>query len=261
MLWGRKIKGIINPDGKMALSFETVKDVETILSETIAQNNLNSDTDIFACFGLHPIVNMKEERDRESIELPPFQRAVLRKLRHTFRNIVLVLIGNGPIAVAEEDEAPEIRSILWSAFGCEEIGNGLADVITGKVSPAGRTSQTWYRDDSQLGDIEDYDIRKTGMTYLYMTEKPLYRFGYGLSYTTFESELNGTEIHVKNTGSVTSDHVIQIYKSPDGEYFLYDNDRNCRDVSGREIPTGSRLVFFERLHDVKPGEEVFCEFR
>lgn len=261
MLCGRKIKGIINPDGKMALSFETVKDVETILSETIAQNNLSSDTDIFACFGLHPIVNMKEERDRESIELPPFQRAVLRKLRQTFRNIVLVLIGNGPIAVTEEDEAPEIRSILWSAFGCEEIGNGLADVITGKVSPAGRTSQTWYRDDSQLGDIEDYDIRKTGMTYLYMTEKPLYRFGYGLSYTTFESELNGTKTRVKNTGSVTSDHVVQIYKSPDGEYFLYDNDRDCRDVSGREIPTGSKLIFFERLHDVKPGEEVFCEFR
>lgn len=261
MLCGRKIKGIINPDGKMALSFETVKDVETILSETIAQNNLSSDTDIFACFGLHPIVNMKEERDRESIELPPFQRAVLRKLRQTFRNIVLVLIGNGPIAVTEEDKAPEIRSILWSAFGCEEIGNGLADVITGKVSPAGRTSQTWYRDDSQLGDIEDYDIRKTGMTYLYMTEKPLYRFGYGLSYTTFESELNGTKTRVKNTGSVTSDHVVQIYKSPDGEYFLYDNDRDCRNVSGREIPTGSKLVFFERLHDVKPGEEVFCEFR
>ncbi len=257
----RNIKGITNPDGKMALCFETVKDVETILSETIEQNNLNSDTDIFACFGLHPIVNMKEERDRESIELPPFQRAVLRKLRQTFKNIALVLIGNAPIAVAEEDEAPEIRSILWSAFGCEEIGNGLADVITGRVSPAGRTSQTWYRDDSQLGDIEDYDIRKTGMTYLYMTEKPLYRFGYGLSYTTFESKLLENKVRVINTGSFTSDHVVQVYESPDGEYFLYDNDRDCRDVSGREIPTVSRLVFFERMYDVKPGEEVFCEFR
>ena len=292
-----RICGISNFDGRMNIAFETVKDVDRLISDAVDKYGLvtkkgkgNSGTNVFACFGLHPIVNMKEERDRESIELPPFQRAVLRRLRQSFENIALILMGNAPLAVSEEDEVAEIRSIIWSAFGSEEFGNGLADVIKGRVSPAGRLPQTWYTGDDQLGSIDDYDIRSSGMTYLYMTEKPLYRFGYGLSYTEFESELivendmtggrsnceicgsaddteNRSEktekisgntryiVRIKNTGNVTSDHVIQLYRSESGEVYLYDHDIEGRDVTGRSIPSGSRMVYFERIHDVKPGEE------
>ena len=233
-----------------------------------------------ACFGLHPIVNMKEERDRESIELPPFQRAVIRRLGESYKNIILLLLGNAPLAVKEEDEAPEIRAMLWSALGCEELGNGIADIMTGRMTPAGRTSQTWYEGDYQLADIEEYDIRKSGMTYLFMKEKPLYRFGYGLTYSDFSFEFSKREkagsdkentgicdgsvindvdsddivVVVKNTGSLTSDCTVQLYQSPDGEFYIYDNDRDGRDTLGREIPLESRLVFFKRLYDVKPGE-------
>ncbi|MCR5149256.1 MAG: glycoside hydrolase family 3 C-terminal domain-containing protein [Eubacterium sp.] len=306
-----RIRGIRNHDGERYVSFETVKCVENMLQDTISEYGLSMDSEIFACFGLHPIVNCKEERDRESIELPPFQRAVVRELRKSFDNIALVLIANAPVAVTEEDEAAEIKSILWTAFGSEELGNGLADVIKGSISPAGRLSQTWYKDDTQLADIEDYDIRKTGMTYLYMKDVPLYRFGYGLTYTTFEVDFleekpvngacdeageneyeasvvekhvngacddageNGCEVYdaessrvvsaenirvrVKNTGSFTSDFVVTIYQSEDGELFIYDNDRTGRDVRGRKIPAGSRLVYFERVHDIRPGEDDTVE--
>ncbi len=270
-----RICGMKNYNGSISLCFETVKTMDELIDEATEENSLNEESAIIACFGLHPIVSCKEERDRKSIELPYFQRNVLRKLRESFRNITLLLMSNAPIAVEEESEASEIRSILWTAFGSEELGNGLADVITGKVSPSGRLPQTWYRNDSQLGDIEDYDIKSSGMTYLYMTDKPLYRFGYGLTYSDFECrfvssenekvaetddemsvELAELEISIKNVGSVMSDYVVQIYQSPEGKYYLYGNDRYGLDVKGIQIPVGSRLVAFERIADIKPGEEV-----
>ena len=230
------------------------------------QHHLDYKTPVLACFGLHPIVNCKEERDRDSIELPPFQRALLRELRLEFTNIVLILVANGPVAISEEDSVFAIKSILWTSHGSEELGNGIADILTGRKSPAGRLCQTWYTGDDKLPDINDYDIRKTGMTYLYMKHEPLYRFGFGLSYTRFESELLfalrssshkdklSYEIRIKNTGQRISDYVVQIYETPDGDFLLYGNDRLGRDVTGFYIPLGSRLVAFERAYDIAPGE-------
>ena len=256
-----RITGIKNHDGSMALTFETVKDISELIHDAIKDNSLGSDTDIIACFGLHPIVNCKEERDRDSIELPVFQRYALRELRKTFTNISLIIMANAPVAVVEEDNSPEIRSILWTAFGSEELGNGLADIILGRISPSGRLPQTWYRDDSQLPDIEDYDIEKNKVTYIYMIDEPLYRFGYGLTFSDFNcnmafSDENKCTIHIKNTGNFVSDYVIQLYQSPDNELYLYGNDRHGLDVSGRKIPVGSILIYFDRIHDIAPGDEV-----
>ena len=259
-----RICGIKNVDGSMSIIFETVKEPEDIFEDTIIANKLDENTNILACFGLHPIVNCKEERDRDSIELPPFQRALLRMLRNKFSNIALILMANAPLAIVEEDEAPEISSILWTSFGSEELGNGLLDVLTGKVSPSGRLPQTWYRGDYQLPDINDYDIKKNGMTYLYMTDKPLYRFGYGLTYSDFEVSFTKIteeqkevqfEICIKNVGDYTSDYVVQIYKESEHKtYYLYAEDRFGCDVNGEKIPIGSRLVGFERVYDIKPSE-------
>ena len=93
------------------------------------------------------------------------------------------------------------------------------------------------------------------MTYLYMEDEPLYRFGYGLTYSEFTCEMNKDgHILVKNIGNHISDYVVQIYESPDGKKYLYGNDRSGKDVNGEKIPIGSRLVYFNRLHDIKPGE-------
>ena len=88
------------------------------------------------------------------------------------------------------------------------------------------------------------------MTYLYMEEEPLYRFGYGLSYTTFEKKVLETgadrvTVSVKNTGDRTSDCVVQVYACPDGGCCLYED----------RCGPGNRLTAFTRLKDMKPGEE------
>lgn len=213
---------------------------------------------VIASFGLHPIINGKEERDRTTIDFPPFQRALLRKIREAHDEIILVLHTNSPIAIVEEQNASEIRGILWMATGSEEYGNSLADVIYGKAGPAGRLCQTWYMSDDQLPAITDYDIEKNKTTYIYMEDDPLYRFGYGLTYTTFEQEITDqapgcVTVRVRNTGDRTSDEVIQVYNRPSGEYRLYQEKSD----------PGCRLSGFTRLKDIAPGEsrEIRISYR
>ena len=259
-----RIFAIQSFNGKMEMQFETVKDAKTLIREAAERTGLTKGSRILACYGLHPIVNCKEERDRESIVLPPYQRATLRLLREEYGNIILLLLGNAPMAVEEEADDPVIRGLLWSCLGCEELGNGIADVLYGVSAPAGRLPQTWYRNDAQLPAIDDYDIRKNGMTYLYMTEKPLFRFGFGLGYSEFRSDLTDVRedeeakprftVSVENVGQYTSDHVVQVYLSPEGTYHLYGNDPEGCDKDGEKIPVGSRLVAFGRAAGVRPEE-------
>ena len=261
-----RIDRIRNTDGELRLFFETVTDVEELLEK--AKEVYASEKGakrVIAAFGLHPIINGKEERDRTSIELPPFQRAVLRLIRKRFDKIILILHTNSPVAIAEEDDDPCVSSVLWMATGSEEYGNALADVLYGRTSPAGGLCQTWYRSDSQLGEKEDYDIEKNRMTYLYLDEEPLYPFGYGLSYTQFKMEIlsqSGGEgtmsfpcgpadtvagevtVNVENTGNYASDVVIRVYRKKDGGYRLFE----------REPHPGDRLAGFTRVKQLQPGE-------
>jgi beta-glucosidase len=105
----------------------------------------------------------------------------------------------------------------------QEEGHGLADVLFGDYSPAGRLTQTWPTGDAQLLPLMDYNLLH-GRTYLYSKDKPLYAFGYGLSYTDFKYEglklsaptvaADGTvqvTVRVKNTGKRASDEVVQMY--------------------------------------------------
>jgi len=105
----------------------------------------------------------------------------------------------------------------------QEEGHGLADVLFGDYSPAGRLTQTWPTGDAQLLPLMDYNLLH-GRTYLYSKDKPLYAFGYGLSYTDFAYEglkLSASKVaadgsvqvtvKVKNTGKRASDEVVQLY--------------------------------------------------
>jgi len=255
------IEGFRNMDGSLSVAFETVKTPEELLRE--AECSLTDrKKQVIACFGLHPMVNCKEERDRKSIELPPFQRALLRMIRKEFSDITLLLLANAPIAVVEENAAKEITTILWSAFGSEELGNAMADILTGKVGPAGRLPQTWYAGDGQLGDKNDYDIEANHMTYLYMEEEPLYRFGYGLTVSKTEQILERVEedivdgsvriyVQITNQGSVCTDDVIQIYREPN---CTDSSDSNSYHLYGEAMPVGSSLAAFTRVKELKSGE-------
>jgi beta-glucosidase len=114
------------------------------------------------------------------------------------------------------------------AHSSQEEGNALADVLFGDYNPAGRLVATWVGSLTDLPPMMDYDIRK-GRTYMYFKGQPLYPFGFGLSYTTFEySNLRTSadsvdaagevvvSVDVRNTGTRAGDEVVEMYvKRPD----------------------------------------------
>ncbi|MCR4691930.1 MAG: glycoside hydrolase family 3 C-terminal domain-containing protein [Lachnospiraceae bacterium] len=247
-----RICGIKNRAGKLPLTFETVTCAEEILEKQPSAEV------VVAAFGLHPIINCKEDWDRTSIRMPVFQQALLDLICEKYEKTVLLLAANAPIAVKKQQESSRIPAILWAALGSEEYGNGLWDVIFGRISPCGRLPQTWYADDEQLGDMEEYDIRKNKMTYLYFDQTPLYPFGYGLTYTSFEKEILGTEpdeeghesvtVRIKNTGKAASDEVAEVYRDREGRLYLWEDAR----------PLDCPLAGFAKIKDIKPGQECIA---
>ena len=143
-------------------------------------------------------------------------------------NTVLVIISSFPYTINwSKDHIPAILHITQSG---QELGNGLADAIFGKVSPAGRLVQTWPSSITDLPPILDYNIRNN-RTYMYFRGEPLFPFGHGLTYTTFDYSAMVTDrkaissgdtlkvsLSLKNTGNYDSDEVVQLYVSfPDSK--------------------------------------------
>ncbi|MDD5733265.1 MAG: fibronectin type III-like domain-contianing protein, partial [Bacteroidales bacterium] len=139
-----------------------------------------------------------------------------------------------------------IPAIVHITNNSQELGNGLADVLFGKVNPAGRTTQTWVRDIADLPPMMDYNIRN-GRTYMYFTGDPLYPFGYGLSYTTFAygplkmpvsfTDTVQIEFTIRNTGPLDGEEVVQLYVA----YPSSALERPLRQLAGFErvmVPAG-----------------------
>lgn len=163
--------------------------------------------------------NGKEDVDRKTIALE--QEDLVKKVFAANPNTVEVLRASFPYAIGWSEQ--NMPAIVHMTHNSQEEGHGLADVLFGDYSPAGRLNQTWPTGDDQLLPIMDYNLLH-GRTYLYSKEKPLYPFGYGLSYTTFSYEalsLNTLKanadgavqvtVKVKNTGKQASDEVVQMY--------------------------------------------------
>jgi len=166
----------------------------------------------------------REAVDRKAITLE--QEDLVKVVAQSNPKTVMVLVSNFPFAINWSQE--NVPAILHVTNNSQELGNGLADVIFGDVNPAGRTNQTWVKSITDLPSMMDYDIRH-GRTYQYFKGKPLYPFGFGLSYTSFEySNLKVSKptltdsilvsVNVRNTGSRDGDEVVQLYVSyPDSK--------------------------------------------
>jgi beta-glucosidase len=191
-----------------------------------------SEADVaIVCVGNHPLSygleweqnhvpsDGREGVDRQAISLE--QEDLVKLVRKVNPNTVLVLVSSFPYAIPWSKA--NIPAILHVTQSSQELGNGVADVLFGKVSPAGRLVQTWTASIDQLLPILDYNIRN-GRTYMYDRNEPLFAFGHGLSYTTFiysdlelskasikEGESVEVILNVKNTGSMDSDEVVQLY--------------------------------------------------
>ena len=188
----------------------------------------------------------REGQDRYDIQLPADQREFLQEIYKVNPNIIVVLVAGSSLAVNWMDE--HIPAIVNAWYPGEQGGTAVADVLFGDFNPSGKLPVTFYKNTEQLPDFEDYSMK--GRTYRYMTDKPLFPFGYGLSYATFDvskgrlskSSVMAGEgvkftVQAKNTGNRDGAEVVQVY---------------VRKVGDTEGPLKS-LRGFRRV-DLKAGE-------
>ncbi|KAI8618998.1 glycoside hydrolase superfamily [Chytriomyces sp. MP71] len=203
-----------------------------------------------------------EGHDRDHIELPGLQLQLLQRVAAASRNpVVLVVIGGGSLDLTWAQESPYVGAILYGFYPGMETASGLADVLTGAYSPAGRLPITFYPADYiKLVDLSRPDMHEgPGRTYRFYTDKPQYPFGFGLSYTHFKYKVqypsddvlrvanNGAvkfEMTVQNVGEVASDHSVLA--------FVHTSLEGC--------PL-RQLFWFKRLQGVKPGALESLEFQ
>ncbi len=196
--------------------------------------------------GSNPVINSKEEIDRTTLALPPAQQRLADAVLDADPDAVIVLVTNYPYTI--QSLKKRAKAILLSASGSQELGNGIASILSGQISPAGRLNMTWPLSEADLPDISDYDIIKGKRTYQYFDRKVLYPFGYGLSYTDFsygamEADCQKDAIHVKasvtNTGSCVGDEVVQLY---------------VHKADSRVVRPISQLKGFVRVKELAPGQ-------
>lgn len=191
--------------------------------------------------------------DRESISLPASQVNYIKELSIAGAKIVLVLTGGSPIALGEVKDMVDAILFVW--YPGMEGGKAVADVLFGDVSPSGKLPLTFPKSLSQLPAFDDYSM--TGRTYRYMTEEPLFPFGFGLSYSSFEytdlkldqntvqkGESINIKVTLKNTGNRIASEVVQFYLS---------------DLKASTIVPLQHLIGFERI-ELKPSESKVIEF-
>lgn len=191
--------------------------------------------------------------DRTDIVLPEVQENLLKAIHATGTPVVLVLMSGSALAVNWANE--NVPAIIHAWYPGQEGGTAVADVLFGDYNPAGRLPVTFYKSVDDLPPFDDYNM--ANRTYRYFKGEPLYPFGYGLSYTTFDyKDLTGLprKIHenenvtvtvdIINTGKMAGDEVVQLYVT----------DKEC------QVPTPIKsLQGFQRVH-LKPGEKKTIEF-
>ena len=220
----------------------------------------NSDL-VILCMGLSPLLEGEEMRvkvegfaggDRLDIKLPAVQTELMKEIQKLGKPTVLVLLNGS--AVAFNWEVENIPAIIEAWYPGQSGGTAIADVIFGDYNPAGRLPVTFYKDINQIPEFDNYDMK--GKTYRYFEGQPLYEFGYGLSYTTFEYKVKNISSSVKtgenitvsvdvtNTGNLDGDEVVQLYVSlPESKL-----QKPIRSLQG-----------FKRVH-LKKGETQTVEF-
>ncbi len=209
---------------------------------------------IILCLGLSPALEGEEGAvassdgggDRTGLGLPGDQLALLKRITALGRPTVVVIFNGSPVDLNWPQD--NVDAILEAWYPGEEGGNAIADILFGDYNPGGRLPITFPKSLDQLPEFTDYSMK--GRTYRYMTEEPLYPFGYGLSYASFtygnislsqESVEAGEDldvsIEITNVGSRAGTEVVQVY------------------LTHLDASTGvplRQLVTIERIH-LQPG--------
>jgi len=197
-----------------------------------------------------------EFRDRALLSLPGHQEELIERVAATGRPTIVVLVGGGAITMSRWlDRVP---AVIDAWYPGEVGGRAMADVLFGDYDPAGRLPTTWPMSEGQLPLYYNHKPTGRGDDYLDLTGQPLFPFGYGLSYTTFEYSnlsIDSPEIapggstlvrcRVTNTGPRAGDEVVQLY---------------VRDLLASVARPVMQLGGFRRVH-LAPGEAQEVAFK
>ncbi|GGH17671.1 glycosyl hydrolase [Sphingobacterium alkalisoli] len=207
-----------------------------------------------------------ESSSRTDLNIPATQRRLLEALLKTGKPVVLVLFAGRPLTLTWEDK--HVPAILNVWFGGTETGKAVADVLFGDITPSGKLPATFPQNVGQIPLY--YSAKNTGRplaegtwfqkfrsNYLDVTNEPLYPFGYGLSYTTFEygdikldkksiaaGQHIQADITVTNTGNYDGEEIVQLY---------------IRDLVGSVTRPVKELKAFEKI-SLKKGESRTVSF-
>ena len=220
---------------------------------------------VVACVGEVPNLN-GEGASRTDIGLPDAQRELLKALKATGKSVVMVLVTGRPLTLVEEDASMDAILNVWSPGS--EGGHAVADVLFGDVNPSAKLTTTFPRSVGQLPlyynhkntgrpHPDDADYKKFVSCYIDEINAPLYPFGYGLSYTTFEygpvtlsaaeMPMDGSvtaSVTVRNTGSRDGDEIVQLY---------------IHDIYATSTRPIKELKAFRKV-PIKAGESVQVDF-
>ncbi len=215
----------VDEKGKLTLVKQFGLSDDKMFSEEIVSDGIRRAAELaekadyaIVCIGNDPMIVAREMYDRKTLSLPAHDSALSKAVYSTNNKCVMAVVSSYPFSICEEQEY--MPAIIYTTHAGPELGNAFAKVISGEYSPAGRLAQTWYRSEYELAPIESYDIIENDMTYLYYKGKPLYPFGYGLSYARFEySDLEVTgyddsiniSFDVRNVSDIDGDEVVQVY--------------------------------------------------
>lgn len=167
-----------------------------------------------------------ESNDKANLDLPGSQQALLDAIHATGTPVVMVAVAGRPYAITQADE--NIPAILYAWLPAQEGGHAVADVLFGDVNPSGKLPMSFPRSAGQVPVF--YNHKPSGgrsnwhTNYVDMSNKPLYSFGYGLSYTTFDydnfslsqskasaSDVIDVTVTVTNSGNCDGEEVVQLY--------------------------------------------------
>ncbi|WP_247047313.1 beta-glucosidase [Arthrobacter rhizosphaerae] len=190
--------------------------------------------------GNDPHLGGRETIDRTTLALPQEEQELIRLVREANPRTVVVIVSSYPYSLGALADTP---AIVWTSHAGQELGNGLADVLSGDAEPSGRLPQTWWARDEDLPDILDYDLIASRATYLYSDAEPLFPLGHGLGYSTvgYESAVragDGLDVTLRNTGSRPAHELVQVYAASSGHRF--------------DFPR--RLLVAHRRVQLEPGE-------
>lgn len=214
-----------------------------------------------ACLGISQLIEGEEGEsimsdhfgDREDINLPPSQIEFLRKIRENAKKLVVIITGGSAIACPEVYDMADALIFAW--YPGEQGGLAVGNTIFGKSVPSGKLPVTFPMSVEDLPPYEDYSMENR--TYRYMEKDPLFPFGFGLSYSSFEysdirlskNEITSEEstklsVLVKNTGPYAAEEVVQLY---------------IKDVEASVRVPNQTLKRFKRIL-LRPGESGQVQF-